>query len=84
MRKIVSLLALLMLFSVLAIAQSRQITGRVLDENGQPISGASVSIRGTSTGASADEEGNFRINAKTGDVLVVTAVGAPTAKPELV
>ena len=78
MRKILSLLAMLMLVTVLAFAQTRVITGRVTDETGQPVSGASIVIRGTSTGASADESGNFRINAKTGDVLVISAVGIPS------
>lgn len=78
MRKILSLLTLLMLVTMLAMAQTRQITGRVLDENGQPVSGASVLIKGANTGASADADGNFRINAKPGDVLVVSAVGIPS------
>jgi TonB-linked SusC/RagA family outer membrane protein len=78
MRKIVSMFTLLLLGTILAIAQSRPITGKVVDENGQPISGASVLVRGTSTGTSADANGNFRINAKTGDVLVVSGVGLPT------
>lgn len=78
MRKIVSLFTMLMLVTILAFAQTRQITGRVVDESGQPVSGASVTIRGKSTGASADAEGNFTINAATGDVLVVSAVGIPS------
>lgn len=73
MRKFVSIFTMLMLVTVLAFAQTRQITGRVLDETGQPVAGASVGIKGSAVGASADAQGNFRINAKTGDVLVVTA-----------
>jgi TonB-linked SusC/RagA family outer membrane protein len=78
MRKTLSLLAMFMLVSVLAFAQIRQITGRVTDEAGQPVSGASVIVKGSSIGASADADGNFKINARTGDVLVITAVGAPS------
>ncbi|MGI8638318.1 MAG: TonB-dependent receptor plug domain-containing protein, partial [Segetibacter sp.] len=78
MRKILSLFSMLMLITALAFAQTRPITGRVTDETGQPVSGASVVVRGSSTGASADGNGNFRINAKTGDVLVITAVGIPS------
>lgn len=77
MNKIVSFLTMLLLLTTLAMAQTRPVTGRVLDETGQPMSGASVTVRGTSTGASADANGNFRINAKTGDVLVISAVGIP-------
>ncbi len=78
MRKVVSFFTLLMLVTTLAMAQTRQITGRVLDEAGQPVSGASILIRGTNTGSSANANGDFTINAKTGDVLVVSAVGIPS------
>ena len=57
----------------MTFAQSRVITGRVTDEAGAGIAGASVVIKGTSTGVSADASGAFRINAKTGDVLVISA-----------
>lgn len=45
------------------------------DENGQPVSKASIVIKGTPIGTSADVEGTFWINVKTGDVLSVSAVG---------
>ncbi|WP_170234114.1 SusC/RagA family TonB-linked outer membrane protein [Segetibacter aerophilus] len=77
MRKILSLFSVLMLVSILVFAQTRPITGRVLDEAGQPVGGASVSIKGSTVGTSADVDGAFRINAKTGDVLIISAVGAP-------
>ena len=63
-----------MLFIVGAYAQQRPITGRVVDETAQPVSGASVTIRGTTTGVSASATGEFKINAKTGDVIVVSAL----------
>lgn len=74
MTKNLSLLAMLILIEVLAIAQTRPVTGRVLDETGQPVSGASITIRGSGAGASANANGDFRINAKTGDVLLITSV----------
>ena len=76
MRKLVSLFTVLMLASMLVFAQSRPITGKVVDESGQPVSGASIVIKGSKGGASADASGSFTINAKTGDVLLVSAVGA--------
>ena len=78
MRKFSLILTLMMFIAVLAIAQTRSITGRVLDETGQPVSGASVVIKGSNTGSSADATGDFTINAKTGDVLVISAVGIPS------
>lgn len=75
MRKIASLFTMLMLFSALAFGQNRTITGTVTDEKGEPLPSVSVSIKGTRTGVSADNNGQFRILAKTGDVLVVSGAG---------
>lgn len=75
MRKIASLLAVLMLFTALAFGQDRTITGTVTDETGAPVPGASIKIKGTRTGVAADNNGQFRILAKSGDVLLVTGAG---------
>jgi TonB-linked SusC/RagA family outer membrane protein len=75
MRKIVSLLAVLMLFHALAYAQNRTVTGKVRDEKGEPIPFATVTIKGTKTGTSADVNGNFSINVKDGSTLVVSSTG---------
>ncbi len=72
MRKIASLFTMLMLLSALAFGQTRTITGTVIDETGAPVPGASVKIKGTRTGVAADNNGQFHILAKTGDVLQVT------------
>ncbi len=73
MRKVLLMVIVLVLTTAMAIAQPRNITGRVTDETGAPVSGASVVIKGTTTGVSANENGDFRINATSGDVLVVSA-----------
>ncbi|MBM3415493.1 MAG: SusC/RagA family TonB-linked outer membrane protein [Bacteroidetes bacterium] len=78
MRKFASLFTMLMLFTALAFGQTRTITGTVTDETGAPVAGASVLIKGTRTGVSTDNNGNFRILAKTGDVLVITGGITPT------
>jgi TonB-linked SusC/RagA family outer membrane protein len=75
MRKIASLFTMLMLLSALAFGQTRTITGTVIDEKGDALPGSSVIVKGTRTGASADNNGQFRILAKTGDVLVVSGAG---------
>lgn len=75
MRKLVSLLSISMLFSTLAFSQDRNISGSVKDEAGLPIPGASIKIKGTKVGVAADNLGQFRILAKAGDILLVTATG---------
>lgn len=77
MRKIASL-AMLMLFSALAFAQTRSVTGKVIDEQGVAVPLASVTIKGTSQGAIADQAGTFIIKVKTGDVLVISSQGFTT------
>lgn len=78
MTKIVSFFTMLMLTTMLVYGQARVITGRVLDDAGAPVNAASILVRGTNTGTSADANGNFTINAKKGDVLVISAVGVPS------
>ncbi|MBL0356199.1 MAG: TonB-dependent receptor plug domain-containing protein [Chitinophagaceae bacterium] len=74
MRKIASLFAMLMLFSALAFGQARTITGTVINEKGEVVPGVSVNVKGSSGGTAADNKGQFSINAKTGDKLVITGV----------
>lgn len=56
-----------------------QITGTVTDSTGEPLIGATVMISGTSTGTSADLDGNFSIDAKKGQELRISSVGYETA-----
>lgn len=53
----------------------QQLKGKVLDATGKPLVGASVAVKGTSNGTQSDAQGNFSVEAKSGDVLVVTSVG---------
>jgi len=80
MRRIVSLFSMLMLISVLALAQTRTVTGRVTDAQGKAVPFASVTVKGTNTGVSADEGGNFSIQAAPNSVLVFSAAGFQTTE----
>ena len=75
MRKFLSLLAVLVLCSVLAFAQTKVVTGKVTDQQGQPIPFASIRIKGSKQGVSADAEGNFTIRVKPGDAVIVSGTG---------
>jgi TonB-linked SusC/RagA family outer membrane protein len=74
MRKILSLL-IAALLSVAAFAQNRQLTGRILDDKGDPIPFATIKIKKTSLGTSADDAGNFKISIPPNAILVVSAAG---------
>ena len=65
----------LFLFSSLILFGQGGISGVVLDENGGPLPGANVVIENTSTGVSTDFDGNFTINANSGQVLVISYIG---------
>src|SRR5580698_3735989 len=75
MRKMLSLLPLLVILLTQAYGQSRPIEGKITDAGGQPITGASIQIKGHSGGTIANDKGEFKINITHGQVLVVTAVG---------
>jgi len=72
--KIFTLLALL-LIATSVFAQSYELAGTVTDNEGQPLPGASVIIKGTFTGTSADYDGTFHLKVTGTDVLVVSFVG---------
>lgn len=55
-----------------------QQSGMVVDQNNEPLPGASVVIKGTTTGTTTDFDGKFSINIRQGDVLVVSYIGFST------
>ncbi len=75
--------AAMMLFCVnVTNAQTKgdpvMVRGKVMDSSGAPLPSATVQIKGTSKGVSADFDGNYSISAKVGDVLVYTFTGMET------
>ena len=58
-----------------SLQQARPVTGVVSDKMG-PVSGAYVTVKGTTNGAITDADGKFTLSGvKSGDVLVVSYVG---------
>ena len=60
---------------IAAVQQAKKVQGTVTDDMG-PVIGATVKIKGTNNGVITDFDGKYSINAKPGDVLVITFVGA--------
>ncbi|MEO6221506.1 MAG: SusC/RagA family TonB-linked outer membrane protein, partial [Ginsengibacter sp.] len=73
MKRILTLVIMLMLFGAFSFAQSRIVNGKIVDEKGDAVSGASIIVKGTSRGTSANATGDFTISVKTGEVLQVSA-----------
>ncbi len=53
----------------------RSVTGTVVDQNGDPIIGANVVVKGTQNGTITDFDGNFKLDAPQGAVLEVSYIG---------
>jgi len=67
--------AMLLCFSMAALAQVREVSGTVKDEKGMAVPFATVSVKGTKQGLISDADGRFMVKAKTGDLLEISAQG---------
>ena len=65
----------MLVLSVLAFAQTREITGTVLDPKGSPVPSATVRIKGLRGGTSTDADGVFHIKIPSKAVLIISGVG---------
>ncbi|HNB80763.1 MAG TPA: SusC/RagA family TonB-linked outer membrane protein [Chitinophagaceae bacterium] len=57
------------------MAQSGSIRGKILDDKGDPVPGATIRIKGTNKGTVTDANGNFKLNAEEGSTLSISAIG---------
>jgi TonB-linked SusC/RagA family outer membrane protein len=74
--KKLSLIVVLFNFST-GIVLSQQITvkGKVNDLSGNPLPGATVQVKGSTTGTITDYDGNFVLSADTGNELIISYIG---------
>ncbi|PJJ76383.1 TonB-linked SusC/RagA family outer membrane protein [Thermoflavifilum aggregans] len=75
MKKVLLFLTALLFSTVWAFGQQRTITGKVVDQNGNPIPYATVQIQGTNQGTTTDQQGNFTIEAPANAVLHISYIG---------
>src|SRR5580692_7835486 len=75
MRKFLSMLIVLLGVTLFAFSQPKIITGKVTDAAGLPVPFASVRVKATKIGVSADADGNFTIKAKEGETLIISGTG---------
>src|SRR5690606_10978396 len=60
-----------------------EVRGQVLDQEGEPIPGATVSVQGTSIGTATDLEGVYSLTVPEGSVLVFSCIGFETQRVPL-
>lgn len=73
--KLIIFCFLSILFSVYGQAQDVSIKGKVIDEKGLPIPGASVLIKGTNKATSSDFDGNYQLKAASNGTLLFSFIG---------
>ncbi len=73
---LVSTVTLCVLFTLTAFSQSKTITGKVSDDKGAPVQGATVTAKGTKVGASTGADGTYKLTVPaTVKVIVISSVG---------
>ena len=79
MRKLICLAtSMMLLFCSVVFAQPKEVTGKVTDVNGVPLNGATVKVKNSRSGTSADLNGLFKISVAPNSIIVVSAVGYET------
>ena len=79
MRTTLQTVAVLLGSATLAFAQQRAVQGVVTDGKGEPLPGASVLVKGTTTGVTAGADGAFQLTLPAGaTTLVISSVGSKT------
>lgn len=61
--------------SVTKAQQEARVSGKVTDENGVPLPGVSIMVKGRSRGVVADNQGNYSLPVATDDVLIFRFIG---------
>lgn len=72
----IAMIMAFVLYSSALLAQKRNITGIISDQNGAPLAGATITVKGEKTVATSDNNGAFTISVSPNAVLVVSYVGA--------
>ena len=74
--KFLSMVLLMVLMAGMAFAQQKTVTGKITDETGTPVPGATVIVKGTQSGTVSDLDGKFSISVPSASkTLVVSFIG---------
>ena len=73
----------LILFSVYGHAQEASINGKVIDEKGMPVPGATIVLSGTTTSVATDFDGKFQIKAPKDGILTISFIGYKTVQESI-
>ena len=75
-KKLTSVLLFLAMSVGVVSAQTSKVTGKVVGEDGEPVIGASIIVKGTTVGTVTDFDGNFTLDVPSdGKQLVISYIG---------
>ena len=64
---------------VQSVQQGRTVTGKIIDDTGEPLIGVSVLVKGTTVGTITDFDGNYSLEVPSGkNILVISYIGYKT------
>ena len=72
------MLILLFFSTAMVLAQEKTVSGTVTDQNGMPLLGVNILVKGTSSGTQTDFDGNYTLNCESNDILVFSFLGFAT------
>ena len=78
MRKLTKLILLVVIVSshLQAVAQKQSVSGKITDaSNNNPVAGVSVRVKSSGVGTTTDNDGVFKVEANSNDVLEISMVG---------
>src|SRR3982751_1693815 len=77
--RVLLLCPLFMLILQTSWAQTKTVTGKIIDEQGRPVAGASVIVKGSKAGTATDANGDFKLSAPaTAASVIISYIGYGT------
>jgi TonB-linked SusC/RagA family outer membrane protein len=73
--KVTALFFVMLLTASPVFGQDKKVTGRITSDAGEPLSGVSILVKGTTKGTTTDNNGNFTLVVPDNATLLVSAIG---------
>jgi TonB-linked SusC/RagA family outer membrane protein len=70
-------------FALPAFSQNIRVKGRVTNESGQPVARATIAVKGSTGGATADDNGNYEVTAPSNGTLIISAINFTTQEVKI-
>jgi TonB-linked outer membrane protein, SusC/RagA family len=74
------LLGMVLCFSLYSLAQTKLVSGKVVDSKGNPVEGATIQVESSKHATSSNPQGEFKIHVKSGDVLLISAINSKSIR----